>query len=101
MKLEMNYVNNDRSDALSAFIQKKLDKLETFYDGVIDGEVYIKSEKGAEPKKSKIIEIRLNVPGTSLFATSADESFEAATDGAVEALRRQIKKFKEKNNVTR
>jgi putative sigma-54 modulation protein len=101
MKLEMNYVDNDRSDTLSAFIQKRLDKLETFYDGIIDGEVYIKSEKAAEPKKSKIVEVRLNVPGSSLFASGADETFEAATDDAVEALRRQIKKFKEKNSVSR
>lgn len=97
MKLEMYYVDNDRSETLSDFIQTKVNKLETFYDGIINGEVYIRTEKG-DPKKEKIVEIRLNVPGTSLFAKEAGETFEAATDNTVEALRRQIKKYKEKSS---
>ncbi|AFM04851.1 ribosomal subunit interface protein [Bernardetia litoralis DSM 6794] len=97
MKLEMYYVDNDKSETLSDFIQTKVNKLETFYDGIINGEVYIRSEKG-DPKKEKVIEIRLNVPGTTLFAKEAGETFEFATDETVEALRRQIKKFKEKTS---
>ena len=97
MKLEMYYVDNDRSQALSDFIQTKVNKLETFYAGIVNGEVYIRTEKG-DPKKEKVIEIRLNVPGTSLFAKESAETFEAATDETVEALRRQIKKFKEKSS---
>lgn len=98
MKLEMYYVDNDRSETLSDFIQTKVNKLETFYDGIINGEVYIRTEKG-DPKKEKIVEIRLNVPGTSLFAKEAGETFESAADETVEALRRQIKKFKEKSST--
>ena len=98
MKLEMYYVDNDRSEALSNFIQTKVNKLETFYDGIVNGEVYIRTEKG-DPKREKVIEIRLNVPGTSLFAKESADTFEAATDETVEALRRQIKKFKEKSNT--
>ncbi len=96
MKLEMYYVDNDRSETLSDFIQTKVNKLETFYDGIINGEVYIRTEKG-DPKKEKVVEIRLNVPGTTLFAKESNETFESATDSTVEALRRQIKKFKEKS----
>ncbi len=98
MKLEMYYVDNDRSEALSNFIQTKVNKLETFYDGIVNGEVYIRTEKG-DPKREKVIEIRLNVPGTSLFAKESADTFEAATDETVEALRRQIKKFKEKSST--
>ncbi|PIY12726.1 MAG: ribosomal subunit interface protein [Flexibacter sp. CG_4_10_14_3_um_filter_32_15] len=98
MKLEMYYVDNDRSETLSDFIQTKVNKLETFYDGIINGEVYIRTEKG-DPKKEKVVEIRLNVPGTTLFAKEAGETFEAAADETVEALRRQIKKFKEKSST--
>lgn len=98
MKLEMYYVDNDRSETLSDFIQTKVDKLETFYDGIINGEVYIRTEKG-DPKKEKIVEIRLNVPGTTLFAKESNETFESAADNTVEALRRQIKKFKEKSST--
>ena len=55
MKLEMYYVDNDRSETLSEFIQTKVDKLETFYDGILNGEVYVRSEKG-DPKKEKVID---------------------------------------------
>jgi putative sigma-54 modulation protein len=37
------------------------------------------------------------VPGTQLFAKEQARSFEAATDMATEALRIQIRKFKEKH----
>ena len=77
------------------FIQKKADKLDTFYDKIIDGEVNMHLEK-SETKENKVIEIRLNVPGTSLFAKEQSRSFEAATDVALEALRRQLKRHKEK-----
>jgi len=43
-----------------------------------------------------IVEIKLNVPGKQFFAKHQTDSFEAAADEAVEGLRRQIKKYKEK-----
>jgi putative sigma-54 modulation protein len=36
------------------------------------------------------------VPGSTLFSQEDAQSFEAATDAAVEALKRQITKYKEK-----
>jgi putative sigma-54 modulation protein len=46
--------------------------------------------------ENKTVEIKLNIPGEQLFATKTNGSFEAATDHCTEALRRQIKKHKEK-----
>jgi putative sigma-54 modulation protein len=79
------------------FIQKKTDKLNTFYDRIIDGEVFMRLEKN--DVENKVVEIKLNIPGSQLFAKEQSKSFEAATDLAVEALRRQLKKFKEKQKV--
>ncbi|MEM8969822.1 MAG: HPF/RaiA family ribosome-associated protein, partial [Bacteroidota bacterium] len=45
-----------------------------------------------------IVEIKLNIPGNQLFAKEQSESFEAATDQAVDALRRQLRKYKEKHS---
>jgi putative sigma-54 modulation protein len=42
------------------------------------------------------VEVKLNIPGNQLFAKEKSDSFEAAIDSATEALRRQIKKIKEK-----
>ncbi|MFL2585498.1 MAG: HPF/RaiA family ribosome-associated protein [Parvicellaceae bacterium] len=40
--------------------------------------------------------MKLNLPGKELFAKKQCNSFEEATDGVVDALRRQIKRHKGK-----
>lgn len=98
MKLQMHSIKFDADQKLINFIQKKADKLETFYDRIIDGEVFLRLEKG-EAKENKVVEIKVNIPGEQLFAKNSARSFEAATDEAVEALRRQLKKHKEKQKA--
>ena len=50
----------------------------------------------ADDNQNKITEIKLLVPGGDLFVKKQSKSFEESTDLAVEALRRQVKKYKEK-----
>lgn len=95
MKLQMHSIHFDADQKLIDFIQRKADKLEKFYDRIIDGEVFMRVEKD-DSKENKLIEIKLNIPGSQLFASEKSKSFEAAADAAVEGLRRQIKKHKEK-----
>ncbi|MGY6558602.1 MAG: ribosome hibernation-promoting factor, HPF/YfiA family [Nitritalea sp.] len=100
MKLQMHSIHFDADQKLIDFVQKKADKLDTFYDRIIDGEVFMRLDKN-ENNENKLIEIKLNVPGKQLFAKSQADSFEAAADDAIEGLRRQIKKFKEKAVLAR
>lgn len=95
MKLQVHSIHFDADQKLIAFIQKKVDKLETFYDRIIDGEVYLRLEKNGV-KENKIAEVKINIPGQQLFAKAQSNSFEASTDEAVEGIRRQLKKHKEK-----
>ncbi len=95
MKLQMHSIHFTADQGLLDFIQKKVDKLETFYDRITGGEVYLRLDKG-EARKNKIVEIKLFVPGGSIFAKEQEASFEAATDNTAEALRRQLKKHKDK-----
>lgn len=95
MKLQMHSVHFDADQKLLGFIQKKTDKLETFYDRIIEGEVFLRLQNDSN-QENKIVEIKLFIPGTSLFAKEQAKSFEAATDMTVEALRRQLKKVKQK-----
>ena len=96
MKLQMQSVHFDADVKLTDFIQRKADKLDTFYDRIIDGEVIMRVEPD-DHKENKTVEIKLNIPGDQLFAEKKAGSFEAATDEAVEALRRQLRKFKDKH----
>ncbi|MEQ8244660.1 ribosome-associated translation inhibitor RaiA [Fulvivirga sp.] len=92
MKLQIHSIHFDADQKLIAFIQKKADKLETFYDRIVDGEVFLRlNNSGIE---NKTVEIKLNVPGNQLFAKEQATSFEEATDLATEALRRQLRKAK-------
>ncbi len=94
MKVQVQSIRFDADSKLLDFIQRKLDKLETFYDNTIDAEVILRlNNEGIE---NKTVEVKLNLPGDQLFAEKSNGSFEAATDHCAEALRRQIKKYKEK-----
>ncbi len=95
MKVQIQSVHFDADSKLIDFIQKKLDKLDTFYDRTINAEVILRvNNEGIE---NKTVEIKLNVPGDQLFAEKTNGSFEAATDHCTEALRRKINKHKEKS----
>ena len=96
MKVQMHSIRFDADQKLIDFIQGKLDKLETFYSRVIDSEVFLRLEND-DARENKVIEIKMNIPGEQLFAKTRAKSFEEAADEAAEALRRQLKKFKEKH----
>lgn len=99
MKIIVQSVHFDIDPKLQGFIQHKLDKLETFYDRIIGAEVFLKLDKGDSSKvHTKHIEIKLNVPGQTIFAEEKATTFEEATDLALDVLKRQIKKFKNKKN---
>ena len=99
MKLQMHTVRFDADPQLLDFVQKKVDKLDTFHDGIISGEVYLREERDSDQKENKIAEIKIYIPNQTLFAKHHAHSFEEATDQTVEALRRQLKKHKEKQSV--
>ena len=95
MKVQMHSVHFDADQKLLDFVQQRLNKLETFYDKVTDGEVIMRlnNKDGID---NKTVEIKLLVPGTILFSAEDAASFEAAADAATDSLRRQITRYKEK-----
>ena len=95
MKVNTQAVNFNADPKLLDFIQKRMDKLEQFYDKVIQSEVYLKVEKRRD-KTNKIFEAKINVPGDSLVVKKECKSFEEGADVAISSLTRQLKKRKEK-----
>jgi putative sigma-54 modulation protein len=94
MKIKVQSIHFDADKKLVDFVQKKMDKLETYYDRTVDGEVFLRLNN--EGIDNKTVEIKLNVPGSQLFAKEQARTFEAATDQATEALKNQLAKFKTK-----
>ena len=87
------------AEDLKEFINNKVSKLETYYDKIISTDVYLKFENSQQVKEKKS-EIKLNIPGSTLYAEHTAKTFEEATHDAVESLRRQVKKHKEKQRQT-
>lgn len=102
MRLQMHAVHFEADAKLLGFIQTKLGKLETFYDRITSGEVFLRLDKSENKKlKDKVLEVKINIPGGELFVKERGQTFEEATDIALDALKSQIKKYKEKKAVNR
>ena len=95
MRVQVHAVHFSADQKLIRFVRRKLEKLETFYDRMVHGEVFLRLNN-SEGIENKTVEISLKVPGSVLFAKEHARSFEAATDLATDALRNQLKKFKTK-----
>ena len=95
MKIRVQSIHFTADAKLLDFIQRRIDKLDQFFDQIISGEVYLKLEN-TEDEENKITEIKLVIPGNDLFAKEQCKTFEEATDRCIESLRRQVDKHKEK-----
>jgi putative sigma-54 modulation protein len=95
MKLQMHSIHFDADRKLIDFIQRKTDKLDTFYGRIIDGEVTMRLNKD-ETQENKLVELKVRIPGQQLFTREQARTFEAATDMAVDAMKKQLAKQKAK-----
>lgn len=98
MNINVQSIRFDADKKLIDFIQKKADKLDQFFDQILDGECYLKLEN-TEDEANKVAEFKLNIPGGQLFAKGQAKTFEEATDLSIESLRRQINKHKTKTRT--
>ncbi|MFM7106453.1 MAG: HPF/RaiA family ribosome-associated protein [Flavobacteriales bacterium] len=92
-EIQVQSIHFDADQKLISFIREKVQKLNTFHDRIISGEVFLRLDK-SDNHQNKISEVRITVPGHELFARKQCKSFEEATDHAVDALRSQISKIK-------
>lgn len=95
MRINIKSLHFKADKKLEDFIKQKVEKVSNLYEGVFASEVNLKLENTETPD-NKVVEIRLEIPGYDLYAKKQSQTFEEGTDLAVEALRRQIMKHKEK-----
>jgi putative sigma-54 modulation protein len=99
MNVQIQSVNFDIDTKLTAHIQKKIEKLNTFHDKITHVEVYLKLDSLGQKIKDKIAEIKVNIPSVSLFAKHESKVFEESFDLALDSMVAQIKKNKEKSRA--
>ncbi|MBN1116365.1 MAG: ribosome-associated translation inhibitor RaiA [Bacteroidales bacterium] len=95
MNIKINSVKFSPTKELEDFVQTKVSKLGQYSDEIIGAEVFLKLEN-TQDLENKIAEIKVDIPGNELFVKKQTKSFEESTDTAIEALKRQITKAKEK-----
>jgi putative sigma-54 modulation protein len=98
MKVNVQTPNFAAKDELLVFIEKRLSKLEQFYDRIVFADVFLKVKKTSE-KENKAVEVLLSVPGDDIMVKKEAKSFEEATDEAARSLERQLKKRKQKQRA--
>ena len=96
METRIQTIHFDASEQLKNFIQKKVSKLEQYFDGILLAEVTLKVVK-PETALNKNAAILLKIKNGDCFAEKTKDTFEEAIDECVEALEKQLVKFKEKS----
>lgn len=88
-----NFQNND--SYIKSYIDKKLSKLDNYYDKIISADVSLKIGNTSS-RENKSIEIRLAVPGEDLMVGKSGQTFEECIDLCVDTLKKSIIRKKEK-----
>lgn len=96
MEINMQSIHFDADTKLLDYIQKKVEKLETFFDRIINAEVIMRLENSGAKVQDKVLEIKLYVPGNTLLIKETRKTFEEAVDLGTDSLKRQLVKYKEK-----
>jgi putative sigma-54 modulation protein len=95
MNIQIHSVRFDADQKLIDFVHQKLEKLTQFGEDIVNAEVYLRLDKDQE-RENKISEIKLELPGGPLFARKQSKTFEEATDEAMDAIKVQITRHKQK-----
>ena len=95
MEIRIQSIHFDATDHLQAFIQKKVSKLEKYYEDIKKVEVSLKVVK-PETAENKEAGVKVLVPNGEFYANKICDTFEEAIDVSVEALGKQLVKYKEK-----
>ena len=95
MEIKIKSLKFDADQKLVAFVEKKVSKLEKFYDGLETADVILSLLPEPENKNAKI---QLHVPGQELIVEKNAKTFEDAITECVDAMKEKLTRSKEKKN---
>lgn len=94
MKISVQSIGLTPHEPLESHIEKKVGKLDTFYDKIQECKVFLKVENNAD-KANKTAEIILAVPGDDIVVKKTSASFEESLDLCVDTAKKLLIKKKE------
>lgn len=94
MKITVHSIGLTPHAPLEEHLNRKVEKLNTFYDKIQECEVFLKVENVSE-KENKTAELKLHVPGDDIMVKKVSASFEESIDLCVEVAKKLLIKKKE------
>ena len=94
MKTQFTARHFDASENLKQYSLDAVEKLQRFYDRIIDVDIVLQPSSSDE--NPQMVEINVNVPQSHLKSSEAADTYEQAINKAVDNLERQLKKYKNK-----
>ena len=95
METRIQSVHFDATQQLLEFVEKKVAKLEKLCEGATVLDVNMKLIK-PETAMNKVVALRLSTGNGELFAAKTSDTFEDALLGAIDAIKVQIEKNRNK-----
>lgn len=96
MDIKLHSIRFDADQKLLNFIDTKVKKLPAVYDDILGAEVFLRLDKDTAERENKLVEIKLDIKGHTVFAKKQCKTFEEATDQSIDALKKQLLKRKHK-----
>ena len=94
MKIDIHAKNITVKDSLMELINNKVSKLSNFHSYILDTDVYLRNE--GEGVNANEVQIKLNIKSQTLVSKEKGDTFEQALESAVDSMKRQLKKSKQK-----
>lgn len=94
MKITVHSIGVTPHVPLEEHLNRKVEKLSTFYDKIQECEVFLKVENATE-KENKTAELKLHVPGDDIIVKKTSATFEESIDLSVEVAKKLLIKKKE------
>ncbi|MGB6084580.1 ribosome hibernation-promoting factor, HPF/YfiA family [Moheibacter sp.] len=95
MTINLQTVNFNAKEGLEEYVERKLSKLEQYYDKIISVQVAMRVENVSD-KENKFVDIKLEVPGDDIMVKKSGQTFEECIDLSVDTLKKLIIRKKEK-----
>ena len=91
MNIKVTGKDLEVTDAIRAYVEKKMERIEKYFDNEFDVVATVKNEK-----TEKVAEIRVAIKGDLYKAVTAHKDLYAAIDKDIDILEGQIRKYKTK-----
>lgn len=94
MRIDIETVGFEPEQDLLDYVDEKIKKLSRFFENITGIDVYLKSIHD-DNAQTKVAEIKVFLPGPSIYAEYQTDTFYGAIDQVTEKVKKQLKKRNE------